>query len=633
MAESIANSSDGVSAKLARSNGRRYFWENSGIKEPEAAEKAMLEAMVKEGWALGHGAQDYLNWQEAEENRKTEEPDFAVIKWFASRLQDKDFRPSFFQARYLFYRFVEDLMSYDGVKKRIVDKFNESMEAEVDIDEIFPGLSEHENYVRYNHKGEPTHHPFDYIVPPGHPVFEKGVSPDLDERFALYRVGKVVLERMVGTQEFDSLLKWYLDNYEKFGKNLSSDNRNRLLDLVLWGVDNDATAESNLKTGRELAQTLHRLLKKGKRNGDYQEMVDELLGLPSVLGYVDTRLLVFRGVISEQDSETGKMLTGYLIARYGLGRVLDDFRKVYYDQKLNKEERQGAYKWLLRFWQATTPASAGSSIPEDERRFYDEVAEESHPMTEEREGDRRVQMLLKILSELGVGSEDLIIDVACGSGWLTGRLRNQGYKVLGVDNNDKYLARATEKYGNYFSKGDMLHLRHFLEKNGFKPKVEIINGRSVQHIRTISDTWEFDSDIVIFDALDPYTGIQGERLKKTRDFLAENFGFDKDWLEENFWNILGSIDNGKTLMDRFCPPEDWWKMEMESRGYKVKTIREYNFDGTGTDNLVFICQKLPEDLINEGERNAALLRAVRRREEREKGASKFYFGSYARAGY
>jgi SAM-dependent methyltransferase len=253
-------------------------------------------------------------------------------------------------------------------------------------------------------------------------------------------------------------------------------------------------------------------------------------------------------------------------------------------------------------------------------------------MTEAKEGDRRVQMLLKILPELGVTNTDLILDVACGNGWLTGRLRNQGYNCVGVDSTDKYLLEAIKKRGNHFLKGNMLHLRRVLKKEGVRPKVEIINGRSIQHIRTTSDVREFDSDVVIFDALDPTTGIQAERLQKIRDYLEENHGFSKEWLKNNFWNILASID-GQNLMDRFCPPEDWWRMEMEARNYRVQIIREYNYDGKGTDNLVFVCQKLTSGEIDDKVKKKALSESIKRKEGRTKGANKFYNGSYAVVGY
>ena len=68
-------------------------------------------------------------------------------------------------------------------------------------------------------------------------------------------------------------------------------------------------------------------------------------------------------------------------------------------------------------------------------------------------------------------------------------------------------------------------------------------------------------------SLDPNTGAQKDRLNKIRDYLVEKHGFNRKWVDKYYWNILSSIDNGKHLMDRFCPPEEWWVDQMNLKGY------------------------------------------------------------------
>jgi hypothetical protein len=96
----------------------------------------------------------------------------------------------------------------------------------------------------------------------------------------------------------------------------------------------------------------------------------------------------------------------------------------------------------------------------------------------------------------------------------------------------------------------------------------------------------------VFDLVDPITGIQHERLVNYRKFM-ERFGYNPEWLERYFWDVIGSPPGEEIFINRWLPPQELVEAYLGVRGFKVhEVIREPNFDGRGTDNLVYVSQLL-----------------------------------------
>lgn len=309
--------------------------------------------------------------------------------------------------------------------------------------------------------------------------------------------------------------------------------------------------------------------------------------LDSYFGDENSKRLLYKKVIENKDTEEGRLVAGFMMNRLGVAMFLDHVKQISSDQSLEADERKNANDFLLSFWDGIVPIRKGEVVL-DWNRFYTEIQDDFHPMTEAREGDRRTVLLIEKLTELGISKNDLVLDVGSGNGWLTRRLGNQNFKVVGFEANDKYLEEAKQKGGRYV-KGDFRNLDQEVKKARLKPVVEIVNGRTIMHLKE-KELIGLRAPVVIFDCLDPKTGIAKERLDKFREKLTQ-YGFDKAWLDENFWNLLGTIDQGDHLAERLALPEERFAQYFERRGYSVQVLREEDYDNNQTDNLVYICTK------------------------------------------
>ncbi len=567
-----------------------------------------------------------------------ESEDLLVAKCFAEKLHDPQYKPSFDEMRVVFTEFVCQIKKDSNHHQAGINLLKKRKIGDLEPQKILPNLERHGDTLRFDHQGNITSektYTSQLIIPKGDAVFPDGVSTNSDYiDYALDVVGNKVFKRAEGTDDYKKFISWYLNDYEGFIKNIADpESQNMIISLALSGLSRDAYSKDNLFAAEELVKSLYRM--SSNKDGDLNKSiatVNSILGLPSILGYVDTQLLIDRGLVSLQETEAGEVVAGYIISKYGLASAVDRFRKLLYNEKLSSEEKIKVKDWLLNFWKVTVPANNYSVIPKDVNEFYNLVPEEANPMTEKHEGDTRIAFLLAKLSELGISKEDLILDIAGGNGWLANRLKSQGHNVAVVDNNDTLLDEARKRGVNAYH-GDMLEINSFVLEQDLNPKVEIINGRSIHHVHKISDLNLFRSDVVIFDVLDPNTGAQKDRLNKIRDYLVEKHGFNRKWVDKYYWNILSSIDNGKHLMDRFCPPEEWWVDQMNLKGYQVEVTREYNYDKKNTDNLVMVCKKIDDPRMKEQIVNDASERIRKRQSDEREGVNIYYGGTYADWGY
>lgn len=585
------------------------------------------------------GSSSFVVDKHKEHKTFQEEERFAVAKWFADKLEDEKFSPSFDQMRLLFVEYVSDIKLREaGHMEAGVNIFKKEKVGDLEINTVLPGLDKLRIRNRVDiHGGQIADSEVDYFdqfLIPKSTVFPDGVKVDDNSEYynTLDVVGGKVFERAKSSDEYVKFVKWYLGDYERFIKNIRNPElQNGILGFALSGLDKNVYSGNNLVFCEELVKTIYRISDQ-KSEEPNDPVVESLFGMPAIAGYYDTRALINRGLVSLQNTKEGEAVAGYVISRSGLPYILNQFRHALYEHNLDLDENIKTKDWLLNFWKSVVPATSDSVITRDVKDFYNIVPEDADPMTEKREGETRVAFLLSTLGSLNVDHNDLICDIAGGNGWLSKRLQDQGYNTVVVDNNENLLKVATDK-GVRTVKGDMLEIESALNASNIKPKVEIINGRSIHHIKEISDLNGFKSDIVIFDVLDPLTGAQGERLSRLKSYLVNKHGFDKEWTDKNYWNILGSIDGGKHLMDRFCPPQEWWVDQMNSNGYEVKVTREYNYDNKGTDNLVMVCNNVSDPIKRQKLINEANTRISQRKQEKRKRSNKYFNGVYAELGY
>lgn len=411
------------------------------------------------------------------------------------------------------------------------------------------------------------------------------VSDSTNENFRSLRQD---IRKAKETESYYQFLEDALDGIELKLAGTSRETKTDTLNLLFEGISNDDRSEKNLRIGKKLVEALYRITvtKKDEMGEDLIQTVNSILERPNSWGNKDVRYLIFRGIFEYQNQEQGKLVAGYMMAKYGVSLFLDNVKQIVYDQSLNEGERKSANSFLLSFWEGIVPIKRGEVIL-DWNEFYAKIDERYHPMTEEAEGDKRVGLILEYFEKINLDKNATILDIGCGTGWLTERLVNSGYaKAYGLDDNPRYIKEARDR-GIRVLEGDFHRLWRVLDRHRVKtPKVEIINGRTIMHFKQ-SELLQLNSEIVIFDSLDPTTGAAKERLDRFRDKLTD-YGFNREWLEGHFFSLLGSIDGGDHLGERLALPESYFK-SFFGDSHAVTVIRESNYDGQGTDNLVYVC--------------------------------------------
>ena len=440
-----------------------------------------------------------------------------------------------------------------------------------------------------------------------------------------------------GTEVYHDFFNNTLDRIEDVLSGVDDDTKGDVINILFMGIDDQDSSSGNLLVSKKIVETIHRLVTKPNVDDDLKSTAEALIGGLPEYGHKDNRYLIYRGIIEFSNSETGKTVAGFMMARYGVSLFLDNIKQIANDPSLPLGERDSANQFLLSFWDGIVPIKKGEVVF-DWRKFYDEIPQNLNPMTEKKEGDRRVNMLIDLFQKIGIRqglkNGDLILDIGTGTGWLPRRLEDQLYNIVGVDNNDGFLAKAREM-GVKLIKGSFDKL--YKITNSLGPVVEIIQGRTIMHFKR-QELLQLNAPVVIFDCLDPETGSAKVRLDKFRDKLTE-YGFDREWLSQNFWNLLGSIDGGDHLGERLALPEHIFRRIFSN--YRVDVTREKNYDGQGTDNLVYVCTKDKYSMKMHGSYETEFDRAIKNGQQDNKNTNsgsikpnKFYVdNNYAAFGY
>lgn len=464
-----------------------------------------------------------------------------------------------------------------------------------------------------------------------HPNFPNGLDLDDYEPSCMANMLRKLSERVSGTEAGCGLAEFMLDNLDKVYENIEGDDFKSYMYAII------SAAGRYGENSKKFYEKLSKLLVSSKPlgflvDGQYVEDRGEASGnfyhnytLPNGEEFViddysnwDLQKVVYGFSESEKDSmaalcivaansddeEFQAKLLSPIFAENYVSDVLNYYRKLIIDENYTDSDREKVKKMMQKLWKGVVAEREGQTVLQNVEEFYNLITEEYHPMTEAKEGDKRVEFLDELFQEEGITKDDLIVDLACGTGWLKARLADRGYRTIGVDMNQKLISEAKEKHGEegyYVAKWD--DLEDVPEIN--EAKVVVINGRSIHHaegfpgLHGIMTELE-GTDMVVFDVLDPTTGGRAQSLEIFRQSL-ENFGFSKEWLDEYMWTGVGSID-GVHLTDRWYPPEEWWKDVAGLYGYTYGKVVEPNYDGTGTDNMVQILK-----LVKDPEQKQALI--------------------------
>ncbi len=179
-------------------------------------------------------------------------------------------------------------------------------------------------------------------------------------------------------------------------------------------------------------------------------------------------------------------------------------------------------------------------------------------------------LIMSVFQSFDINGE--VLDLACGTGELSLRLHNAGYKVTGLDLSDKMLNKAKEKCNATFVKGDMTDFS--LDKR-FSAVVCTLD--CINHLSSIEDVRKafhcvYNSlevgGVFVFDVNSPY---------KHKEILSDN-----SFVYEGKENLLvwrneydEKLSRVGITLDLFKSDGDCYKRESESffeYDYSLKEI-------------------------------------------------------------
>jgi SAM-dependent methyltransferase len=230
--------------------------------------------------------------------------------------------------------------------------------------------------------------------------------------------------------------------------------------------------------------------------------------------------------------------------------------------------------------------------------------------------DRRVGMVKDTLRKNGVEPGARVVELACGTGWLSAGLREDGYEVYGFDKHPDMVYMANSDYGGGYEAmdwNDWGQMGQFLDRFS-KSRLDalVINGRSVRHVenpiaffKQLSKTIK-DGGVLMWDTPDVEKkgSAQNQKLEAMREFM-ENFGFNKEWLKKYHWRMVGAppgqAGESQHYIDSWTPSAQLAEWFCNFCGFElVETIREENYDGEGaSDNLYFVMKKVEKERLEE----------------------------------
>lgn len=241
-------------------------------------------------------------------------------------------------------------------------------------------------------------------------------------------------------------------------------------------------------------------------------------------------------------------------------------------------------------------------------RSYKSFAEFYDCLTENVDYEVRSDYISNFFSEYGNGGKT-VLDLACGTGSISGLLDDKGYAVTGLDLSDEMLVYAKSKCPDVtFVKADMTN---FSFKEGFDFCVSSLD--SVNHLTELSDVKKCfkcvydslnDDGLFVFDV---------NTIYKHRQILADNafvfdyedffLSWDNEYEEDNKVRILLDIFvfNGKNY-DRFS--EEFYERAYSIdeltgalEGFKIIGIYDELTENTPdnkSERIYFICKKVKE---------------------------------------
>lgn len=358
--------------------------------------------------------------------------------------------------------------------------------------------------------------------------------------------------------------------------------------------------------------------------------------LDEILRWNNERVLI-RGLATHERNQNLDMFFGQVLARHGLARILNTVDE---EMKSYGEEIYPVLDYLMGSPQ-TSPEFKGQGgerqhrVHTDIGKFYQSlnfVSDEGKP----QEGAEFQEYVLTSKAEeirppvykdifqrnqIKPGPDGgLVVDTACGDGWLARKLAKMGYTTAGIDIDPKAIKQARElalkeHARAQFVRGDLKDLTGLFGREAVA--AVLVEGGSARHwendwIAILKNYNEalVDGGICVVDLASPEKGNQAWRLNAYRDYL-EKFGYSREWLDNYMWRMVGSPpgQKGKTehFVDSVILPPSWVEMYANMSGFElVEQFSEANYDYRDSEKITYVLKKVTgsrlEEVLEKGQK-------------------------------
>lgn len=308
------------------------------------------------------------------------------------------------------------------------------------------------------------------------------------------------------------------------------------------------------------------------------------------LGSGVVRNLMLWSLVRNGEVLAAEKVLASLAVLYQLPSVLNVLRTMMGESKEGAAFRENAAEMLKHMMNLSSGVVAHANL----ESVYGAAEFARYLVSEQTRPIRRI-FFKEWKEELAVGENDKVLDVATGTGWLVGLLKNDsGYRnVVGVDISETNLRVAVEDEGGSFAQASWEQLPfadgefklitclgrslpHVEDESGFRKAV----GEMVRVMR--------EDGVLVFDMPNPEKGEYADNLRQYRE-LMQRFGYPHNELSR-FYYVVDS-PNGKDFYNRFVPPKERVLKIIENMGMGVEVVEEGIPGGKGDENLVFVCRR------------------------------------------
>jgi len=305
--------------------------------------------------------------------------------------------------------------------------------------------------------------------------------------------------------------------------------------------------------------------------------------------------LVLMGLADKEEKELiEEGAFGFILMRFSPPDVINQLRRM-----IENSESQENKEKLEKIVAKVQGLMEGVAVHTSLESVYSSIQFENYPVSEFTR-PKRIEFLKGLIEEKAIGKDGRVLDVASGTGWLVGLMREDlGMRnVWGVDINIKNLETATNIHGDYFSASSWDKLP--FSTNQFS--LVTCLGRSLPHaenelnfenaLRELERV-TVQNGYLIFDMPSSIDGDYAKNIEKFKTALRNVGCPERELIDLPY--VVDSPD-GKNFYNRFVPKREWIEKVLSRRfNFELKVIEEdipnEKGEPNGNKNLVFICRK------------------------------------------